>query len=44
MVGGRVVGSWDRDARGNVTLRLKAGTLGDAKEKRLREFVDKLLS
>jgi ParB family chromosome partitioning protein len=43
MVDGRSVGSWDRDAKGNVTLRLKAGVLGDAKERRLREFVEKLL-
>jgi ParB family chromosome partitioning protein len=42
-VDGKPVGSWDKDAKGNVTLRLKAGVLGDAKEKRLREFVDKLL-
>lgn len=40
---GKVVGSWDKDAKGNLTLRLKAGTLGDAKERRLREFVEKLL-
>ena len=43
MVGGKQVGSWDKDAKGNVTLRLKAGVLGDAKERRLREFVEKLL-
>jgi ParB family chromosome partitioning protein len=43
VVEGKPVGSWDKDARGNVTLRLKAGVLGDAKERRLREFVEKLL-
>ena len=43
MVGAKQVGSWDKDAKGNVTLRLKAGVLGEAKERRLREFVEKLL-
>ena len=43
MVDGKAVGSWDKDAKGNVTLRLKAGVLGEGKEKRLREFVEKLL-
>lgn len=43
VVGGKQVGSWDKDARGHVTLRLKSGVLGDAKERRLREFVEKLL-
>lgn len=43
MADGKAVGSWDKDGRGNLTLRLKAGVLGEAKEKRLREFVEKLL-
>lgn len=43
LVDGKSLGSWDKDARGNLTLRLKAGVLSDAKEKRLREFLEKLL-
>lgn len=42
-VGGKPVGSWDKDAKGNLTVRVKAGVLSDAKERRLREFIDKLL-
>jgi ParB family chromosome partitioning protein len=39
---GQVVGYWDRDAKGNVTVQIKAGNLAPAKEKRLREFLEKL--
>ena len=39
--GGKVVGSWDKDARGNVTLRFKAGALSADKEKRLLELLGK---
>lgn len=40
--GSRVVGSWDRDAKGNVSVQIKAGALSPAREKRLREFLLKL--
>jgi ParB family chromosome partitioning protein len=39
---GKVVGFWDKDAQGNVAVQIKAGSLTPAKEKRLREFLDKL--
>ena len=39
---GKVVGSWDKDTKGNVSLQIKAGCLPAAKEKRLREFLEKL--
>jgi ParB family chromosome partitioning protein len=39
---GKVVGSWDKDARGNVSVQIKNGALAPAKEKRLREFLEKL--
>ena len=40
---GKVVGFWDKDHKGNVAVQIKAGGLTPAKEKRLREFIDKLL-
>jgi ParB family chromosome partitioning protein len=39
---GKVVGTWDKDAKGNVSVHIKAGGLPPAKEKRLREFLEKL--
>jgi ParB family chromosome partitioning protein len=39
---GKVVGFWDKDAKGNVSVQIKAGALAPAKEKRLREFLEKL--
>ena len=39
---GKVVGFWDKDSKGNVSVQIKAGGLSAAKEKRLREFLDKL--
>ena len=39
---GKVVGFWDKDPKGNVTVRIKAAGLAAAKEKRLREFLEKL--
>lgn len=39
--GGKVVGAWDKDARGNVTLRFKAGALTADKERRLLELLGK---
>jgi len=38
-----VVGNWDQDPKGNVVVRIKAGALPAAKERRLREFLEKLL-
>jgi ParB family chromosome partitioning protein len=40
-LGGKVVGSCDKDAQGNVTLRFKAGALTSDKEKRLLELLAK---
>lgn len=40
---GKVVGFWDKDHKGNVSVQIKAGGLPPAKEKRLREFLEKLL-
>ena len=39
---GKVVGFWDKDPKGNVSVQIKAGGLPPAKEKRLREFLEKL--
>ena len=39
---GKVVGFWDKDPKGNVSVQIKAGNLAPAKEKRLREFLEKL--
>ena len=39
---GKIVGSWDKDPKGNVSVQIKAGSLPAAKEKRLREFLEKL--
>jgi ParB family chromosome partitioning protein len=39
---GQVVGFWDKDAKGNLSVQIKAGSLPAAKEKRLREFLEKL--
>ena len=39
---GKVVGLWDKDPKGNVSFQIKAGSLSAAKEKRLREFLEKL--
>jgi len=42
MAGGRVVGSFMKDAKGAVNLKLKAGALSAASEKKLVEFVERL--
>lgn len=42
--GGRVVGSFMKDARGGVNLKVKSGVLTAANEKKLLEFVERLLS
>lgn len=42
-VGETKVGTWVRDARGNLTIKLKANALSGAKEARLREAVRKAL-
>ena len=39
---GKVIGLWDKDPKGNVSVQIKAGSLSAAKEKRLREFLEKL--
>ena len=39
---GKVVGSWDKDPKGNIFVQIKAGGLSPAKEKRLRDFLEKL--
>ena len=39
---GKVVGFWDKDPKGNLSVQIKAGSLPAAKEKRLREFLEKL--
>jgi len=39
---GMVVGFWEQDQKGNVSVQIKAGGLSPAKVKRLREFLDKL--
>lgn len=44
MADGKAVGSWGRDAKGNLTLRLKAGVLSQSNERKLREFVEKLIA
>ncbi len=40
---GVVVGSWEKDARGALVVRLKPDALAPAKERRLLEFVAKLV-
>lgn len=42
-VGDKVVGSLQRDRRGGLALKVKGGVLRPADEKRLLEFVEKLL-
>jgi ParB family transcriptional regulator, chromosome partitioning protein len=39
---GKFVGLWDKDPKGNLSVQIKAGSLSPAKEKRLREFLEKL--
>jgi ParB family chromosome partitioning protein len=39
---GKVVGFWDKDTKGNVAVQIKAGGLTPAKEKRLRDFLERL--
>lgn len=39
---GKAVGFWDRDPKGNISVRIKAGGLPASKEKRLLEFLQKL--
>jgi ParB family chromosome partitioning protein len=39
---GKVVGIWDKDPKGNVSVQIKSGSLTPAKEKRLCEFLEKL--
>lgn len=40
---GKVVGTWEKDRRGGHTLRLKAGALTAANERKLVEYVEKLI-
>ena len=40
-LGGKVVGAWARDAKGNCTLRVKPGALNATKEKKLLELLDR---
>lgn len=42
MANGKVAATWEQEAKGSVVLRLKAGALSPAKERRLLEFVEKL--
>lgn len=39
---GKAVAFWDKDPKGNISVRIKAGGLPGAKEKRLLEFLQKL--
>ena len=39
---GKVIGFWDQDPKGNVSIQIKAGGLPPAKERRLRDFLEKL--
>jgi ParB family chromosome partitioning protein len=41
-VGGKTVGAWARDAKGNGSLKIKPGVLNAAKEKKLLDFLDRL--
>lgn len=41
-VGGKVVGTLQRDRRGGIAFKVKGGTLQPAAEKRLLEFIEKL--
>lgn len=41
--GGRVVGSFAKDRRGTLNLKLKGGVLTPANEKKLMEFLERLL-
>jgi ParB family chromosome partitioning protein len=41
---GKVVGSWEKDRRGGHTLRLKAGALTATNERKLVEYIEKLIS
>jgi ParB family transcriptional regulator, chromosome partitioning protein len=41
--GGKVIGSLRRDPKGTVTLRLRAGVLSATDEKKLTDFVERLL-
>lgn len=43
-IGDRVVGSFAKDARGGINLKLKAGALNAGNEKKLIEFVERLLA
>ena len=39
---GKIIGLWDKDLKGNVSIQIKAGNLSDSKEQRLREFLETL--
>ena len=41
---GKVVAQWDKDGKGNLAVRVKAGALSAAKERRLLEFLQKLFA
>lgn len=43
LVEGKVVGTWEQDAKGGLVLRVKPGVLTSAKEARLLAFVERLL-
>ena len=39
---GKVVGFWDKDPDGHISVQIKAGSLPAAKEMRPRDFLEKL--
>lgn len=43
MAAGRVVGSYAKDAKGGIKVKVKAGVLSAASEKKLVEFIEKLI-
>jgi ParB family chromosome partitioning protein len=40
---GKNVGSWDKDRKGNLTVKLKGASLSPAKQEKLRAFIQQLL-
>lgn len=43
-IGDKVVGTWVRDLRGALTIKVRAGVLSAAKEKKLVDFLDTLMN
>jgi ParB family chromosome partitioning protein len=41
--GGKTVGSWDKDRKGNVAIKLKGASLTPAKQEKLRLYIQQLL-